>query len=114
MKTAISLARELSVSPASITKYETKETTPGSEVLRKLSEIIPVLWFGPRIEPHITDKMILRLGCDYSFELRTHHREIFEQLDSYISNIASSNDRLTFLSQINAAFNFYIGGIRLY
>ena len=77
------------------------------QYLRKLSDVIPVLWFGPRVEPHITDKMILSLGCDHSFKLRTHHREIFEQLDSYISNIAISDERLAFLSQNNVFdFNF--------
>ena len=67
--------------------------------LKKLSAYTKVVWFGSRIEPRINDKMILRRGCDYDFKLRPNQREIFEELDAFISKMIVDQEGLRFVSQ---------------
>lgn len=73
--------------------------------LKKLSEHTKVVWFGPRIEHHITVKMILQKGCDFDFKLRPNHRQIFDDLDAYIEKLLANDDRVRFVSQ-NKVFQF--------
>ena len=74
--------------------------------LKSLSGYTNVVWFGSRIEPHINDKMILRRGCNFDFELRPKQREIFEELDTYIEKLIVDVDGLRFVSQ-NKVFRYH-------
>ncbi|MDY0056754.1 MAG: acyltransferase family protein, partial [Methyloversatilis sp.] len=38
--------------------------------LRNLSNHVPVTWFLPRVEPHISRKLLLKRGCDFPWNLR--------------------------------------------
>jgi peptidoglycan/LPS O-acetylase OafA/YrhL len=73
--------------------------------LSKVSVHVPLVWFGPRLEPHIPDKLILRQGCNYKFALRKNQSETFEDLDSYLNKSVTSVPGLQFLSQ-NDSFKF--------
>ena len=75
-------------------------------LLKNLSGYTNVVWFGSRIEPHINDKMILRRGCDYDFKLRPNQREIFEELDAFISKMIVDQEGLRFVSQ-NIVFRYH-------
>ena len=75
------------------------------DYLKNLSDYTNVVWFGSRIEPHITDKMILRRGCNFDFKLRPKQREIFENLDTYIEKLVVDVDGLRFVSQ-NKVFRY--------
>lgn len=72
------------------------------DYLKKLSVYVPVLWFGPRVEPHINDKQIFAYGCDYAFRLRPNQFEIFENLDRTIEKTVTGVKNLSYLSQIEA------------
>ncbi|OAD22355.1 membrane-located cell surface saccharidesaccharide acetylase [Candidatus Thiomargarita nelsonii] len=73
--------------------------------LKSLSDHVNVVWFGSRIEPHITARMILQRGCNFDFMLRPKQREIFEELDSYIEKLVADEERLHFVSQ-NKVFQY--------
>jgi peptidoglycan/LPS O-acetylase OafA/YrhL len=73
--------------------------------LRGLSNSAPVTWFGSRIEPHISDRQILRKGCDFSFSLRPKQRQPFNELDQYISAALAPKRTLNYVSQ-NKLFHF--------
>jgi peptidoglycan/LPS O-acetylase OafA/YrhL len=75
------------------------------EYLRRLSRHVKVVWFGPRIEPHISDQTILRFGCDHDFTLRPNQREIFQNLDGYIFETVKNDLGVQFVSQ-NKVFGF--------
>ena len=74
------------------------------DYLLDIGRYVPVLWFGPRVEPHIGFKTILEFGCDYEYALRPNQFEIFHALDNDISKITSSASSVEFLSQ-NEAYN---------
>ena len=76
------------------------------DYLKNLSDYTNVVWFGSRIEPHITDKMILRRGCNFDFKLRPKQREIFEELDTYIEKLIVDLDGFRFVSQ-NKVFRYH-------
>jgi len=73
--------------------------------LSKLGQYSNVVWFGPRIEPHINEGTILKLGCKYSYQLRPNQKEIFEKLDDFIQNITNEKQPIIYISQIKS-FNF--------
>ena len=70
-----------------------------TEYLKQLSSIVPVTWFGSRIEPHFTDKQILNKTCEFDFNLRAGQRSIFIKLDEYIKERLSTIKNIKFLSQ---------------
>ena len=76
------------------------------DFLKNLSGYTNVVWFGSRIEPHINDKMILRRGCNFDFKLRPKQREIFEELDAFISKMIVDQEGLRFVSQ-NIVFRYH-------
>ena len=67
--------------------------------LSKLSEYIPVTWFGSRIEPHFSSKQILKKKCNFNFKLRENQRNAFNLLDDYMQEKARSLNRVKFISQ---------------
>jgi len=73
--------------------------------LEALSEVTPVLWFGPRLEPQIPEETVLARGCKYPFQLRPNQRELFDTLDRYIEDAAAVRGKVHYLSQ-NQAYRF--------
>jgi len=55
-----------------------------AKFLAKISETVPVRWFLPRAEPHISMRTVLKYGCDHAYTYRTNQRDSFEKLDDYI------------------------------
>ncbi len=66
-----------------------------------VSKYVDVVWFGPRIEPHIGENFMLKAGCDYRYQLRPNQREIFERLDAYIGELVKGEAAFRFISQNN-------------
>lgn len=75
------------------------------DYLKKLSKYINVVWFGSRIEPHFSDRMILQRGCDFAYVLRPGQRRIFDSLDAFISALVEQDNMVGFVSQ-NEALQF--------
>ncbi len=73
--------------------------------LAKLAEIVPVTWFGSRIEPHFTKSTILRLGCDYPYAFRKNQPELFTKMDEIIKQRIGATPNMRFISQ-NEVFAF--------
>ena len=73
--------------------------------LYKMSKYIKVIWFGSRVEPHITKRIIIKNGCDYEFKLRPNQKEVFKKLDTYIKTLDFNKNNLSFISQ-NNTFNY--------
>lgn len=72
--------------------------------LNTLAESTSVLWFGPRVEPHISKEHMLRKGCGARFELRKHQYDVFLELDKVIEEEVAKS-AITFISQ-NKAFAY--------
>lgn len=53
--------------------------------LKTLTPFSRVIWLGPRLEPEISENVIIHLGCDYPFTLRPNQAEIFARLDAAIA-----------------------------
>jgi hypothetical protein len=81
-------------------KADTEHITSTYSYLRELSKHTNVSWFGPRIEPHISEKFMLRMGCDGDFSLRPGQAEIFSELDEYIRNVTDDGRNVEYISQI--------------
>lgn len=73
--------------------------------LESLSKYTNVIWFGSRIEPHIPKSMVLKMSCDSHFMLRPNQKEVFEHLDTYLSNITTGKNNFHFASQ-NKLFRY--------
>lgn len=52
------------------------------DYLSRLALFVPVVWFGPRIEPHIPLNIILRTGCDGDIPVRGNLAGNFARLDA--------------------------------
>ena len=72
-----------------------------NDYLRKLSRLVPIVWFGPRIEPQINYKTIVTLGCNYPFFLRQNQYEIYLDLDRQINRININEKGIEYLSQVD-------------
>lgn len=72
--------------------------------LYELSAFTDVTWFGSRLEPHISDNIILQNKCDYPYSFRLGLQDLFNRLDGYIENKVSNTD-IRFLSQ-NRMLNY--------
>ena len=64
-----------------------------------------VVWLGPRLEPRISARDVLRDGCDPSdFSLRANLRETFEMLDDdlkeYVATQTRDESRLSYVSHV--------------
>lgn len=73
--------------------------------LHKLSAHTSVSWFGPRIEPHISKRDILRLGCNHNFQPRPGSIELFNILDQSLAEISEVGGSVKYISQIDT-FDF--------
>ena len=72
-----------------------------SNYLIKLSRYTHVIWFGPHIEPQISEELIMHNGCNFKFNLRKNQWELYKDLDhkinEYISNLR--NSKFIYISQ---------------
>jgi peptidoglycan/LPS O-acetylase OafA/YrhL len=66
--------------------------------LDSLSKYANVIWFGPRLEPLVTDKEFLRFGCEANFSPTHQHKKVFEDLDIKIKEF-SENKSWRYISQ---------------
>ncbi|MCG8041769.1 MAG: acyltransferase [Candidatus Thiodiazotropha endolucinida] len=73
------------------------------DYLHQISQSIPVLWLGPRLDPHISLKQILKLGCDYQYQLRPNLHNVYKSLDNRAGEMvdAANTTNLTYISQID-------------
>lgn len=63
-------------------------------VLEHFNAVVPVTWFGPRIEPHVAPETMLSIACDRSpdlLRLRPTHQEIFERLEGRLADQAADS-----------------------
>jgi len=74
------------------------------DYLRAVNGFVPVLWFGSRLEPHISERDIIRHGCDYAYNLKDYQYSSFESLDEAIEEISSAGG-IEFISQ-NKTFRY--------
>lgn len=72
--------------------------------LEKLAQVVPVVWFGPRIEPHIPLVTLFDTGCGNPPFLRPGLVEAFERLDASIAATLQGS-KIRYLSQ-NQLFDF--------
>jgi peptidoglycan/LPS O-acetylase OafA/YrhL len=68
--------------------------------LSMLNQRAPLVWIGPRIEPQIAERVLIRLGCEHDYDLRPGQRELFESLDRVLSARAAEAG-LSYISQID-------------
>ena len=84
------------------TKVATIKVDVVEGVIRYLSDLnkhVDVLWFGPRVEPFISELELYNLTCSGDFSLRPNHVESFERLDGFLeSRVHGLN--FDYLSQI--------------
>jgi peptidoglycan/LPS O-acetylase OafA/YrhL len=62
-----------------------------------------IFWIGPRIEPHISFRKILKKGCKANITLRENLVQNFENLDLYLNNIIkiNNNNKIKYISLID-------------
>lgn len=75
------------------------------EFLSRVGSLLPIVWFGPRVEPHLSAKEILRQGCHHSYSLRPGQYEIYRQLDAVIARLGAPYPKVRYFSQ-NELFRF--------
>jgi peptidoglycan/LPS O-acetylase OafA/YrhL len=72
--------------------------------LEGMNAIVPVIWVGPRIEPHVSLSGLLARPCETGpalLELSAAHREIFDRLDARIAD-AMKGAPVPYVSEIAA------------
>lgn len=86
-----------------VSAYQSNEAFISSveDYLARIAENTEVVWLGPRIEPHISNRLILSKGCDGRFTLRGGQEEIFENLDRDIGERIEAS-RVRYISQISS------------
>ncbi|NKC12573.1 MAG: hypothetical protein GKR94_10335 [Gammaproteobacteria bacterium] len=70
--------------------------------LKNLSEQVPVVWFGPRLEPLIGDGELFHETCESDFILSDNHKMVFTALDEYLEPRVSALDEITYISQMQS------------
>lgn len=73
--------------------------------LNSLSKSVPVIWFGPRIEPLIGDTELFDATCKNEFVLGEAHKKVFRDLDHYIDVQLKGYDKINYISQ-NKVYQF--------
>lgn len=76
------------------------ETAQLVAYLSALSRHVDLVWFGPRLEPHVPLDLILRHGCAAPVQLRPNLGAEFQALDSYLAGQAAAA-QLRYVSQID-------------
>ena len=96
-----SLLRSSSTEKASI---DTATINGVIEYLTMLSGYVNLTWFGPRIEPLVTERELLTKTCDYEYVPTENHFLSYTELDKYLLNLMADSD-INYISQ-NEAYNF--------
>lgn len=68
------------------------------DYLMPLSEETDVIWLGPRLSPHIPVELFLYNGCDVDISPREGQREMYQRLDTEISEQLSGTS-IKYVSQ---------------
>lgn len=72
------------------------------EYLNDLSRIVPVVWFGPRVEPHIGEKYLLSQICGHPITLRDGQLETYSAIDVVVEKKLFEYPDIHYLSQIDS------------
>jgi peptidoglycan/LPS O-acetylase OafA/YrhL len=70
--------------------------------LEPLSRRVPVVWFGPRVEPQFAERAVMRLGCAHDYGLRTGQAATYAAIDAAIQRQVASSPGIRFVSQIRS------------
>lgn len=70
--------------------------------LRELADHVPVVWYGPRLEPMVTLRALMRAGCAYPYRLRPGQAETYRRLDRTLAERARTLRTVRYVSQIDA------------
>ena len=77
-----------------------------AQYLKQLSGSSTVLWFGPRIEHHLSDRFLYSNHCSGHFEIHNELAQTFQMLDEHLHNYVQRSG-LEYTSQIKTlAINF--------
>jgi hypothetical protein len=74
------------------------------EYLLELANYTSVIWLGPRIELHISETLMLKVGCDHQYTLDQKRMAPFLRVDKAIKDRLRGDgrrDSLVYLSQID-------------
>ena len=69
--------------------------------LEKLSRKTNFIWLGPRVEPRITKKTMIKKGCNSRWDVAQNLKETFNKLDNDIANILENNTPVKYVSFID-------------
>lgn len=78
-----------------------------AEYLARINAYTPVVWIGPFIEPHIPERIIVKLGCAGSYMFRPGQEMAFVHLDQYIMSYVKRNYSYSYASSVKM-YNFKI------
>jgi peptidoglycan/LPS O-acetylase OafA/YrhL len=70
--------------PVSWLAIDEEHISATTTYLAELSKTVPITWFLPRLEPHISKNYIIRNGCRHDYRLRNGLKEKFLRLDEVI------------------------------
>lgn len=74
------------------------------DYLRDLANYTEVVWLGPRVEPHISEALMLKAGCGFQYTLDRERATPFSKVDEAIRGRiqgSGGRERLMYLSQID-------------
>jgi peptidoglycan/LPS O-acetylase OafA/YrhL len=74
------------------------------EYLTMLGSYANLTWFGPRIEPLVSERELYKKTCDYEYVPTENHLLSYTQLDQHLFNLMSDSD-INYISQ-NDAYTF--------
>lgn len=60
------------------------------EYLEALNAHVPVIWLGPRLEPHVPLELMRREGCGTGLSLRPGQQAVFRMLDKTLEDITAT------------------------
>jgi hypothetical protein len=85
-------------------EIDAEQVEATSDYLSQLSSYVPVKWFLPRAEPHISDTQIVEQGCNFHFRYRPGQKEVFEELDKSLQNHVESLGNANFITDSQIDF----------
>lgn len=70
------------------------------DYLNQIAQYTQIIWLGPRMDPHIGAKQVLKLKCDYNYKLRPNLPEVYKSLDKRVGEMVPKTKNFTYVSQI--------------
>lgn len=70
--------------------------------LENLAEKIPVVWFGPRIEPLIGEYELFDKTCEHAFTVSEEQTKVYQDLDEYLKSRIRADKKIAYVSQIQS------------